>query len=105
MGEGIGEQVQVQHVTLYPDIGDVGCPDIVHVPHLQPFHQVGVFAVDMVGVCHVYRFDARQLVAFGGIELQEGVAVSRYLFPQVIGNLQVELRTAYPSVQPSIVVH
>ena len=46
--EGVGEQVQVKHVALYPDVGDVGHPYMVHMPHFQALHQVGVLAVDVV---------------------------------------------------------
>lgn len=104
VGECVGDQMQVQHVALYPHVGDVGHPDVVDVLNLQSLHQIGVLAVDVVGIGRVYRLVAGQPVVLRRVEFQERVAPTGYLFPQVGGKQDVQFHSADSRTQPAVVV-
>ena len=71
MGVAVGYQVQVEHVALYPNVGDVGMPHVVGILGHKPDRQVGILEVHMVGVRSVPRLLLWQHEVMATQQIQE----------------------------------
>ena len=105
MGIAVSYQVQVEHVALCPDVGDVSIPYMVGIPGRKTGCQVGVLEVHVAGVRRVPRLLLRQHEMTASQKVQERVTPSDELTPQFLRQQHVQLHTAQTGSLHPIPLH
>lgn len=105
VGVAVGHQVQVEHIVLYPYIGNVGIPDVVGIQGGEADCQVGILEVHVVGVRRMPRLLLRQHQLVTTQQIQERVASSNELTPKFLRQQHVQLHTAKARSLHAIPLH
>ena len=105
MRVSISNKMQVKHIVFYPDVSDVGIPNMIGVLGHKSQSQVWILEIKMIGVRRVSRFLLWQHQMAPPKKFQEGITAADKFTPKFLCKKNMQLYSAQARSLHAVPLH